>query len=384
MKKFSQYLICLLVITFAAAAQPGKEDLSFLETYNQLKEVEVTPKATPLVKQGMDICLNLDYIAWVPSEGGLAIAQSEVPAPGATTRSNFTLPQGYKYRPDFKLSSGFKVGVGGDFDYDGWRTFLQYTWFKSRAQAQYAPATEQENLTLWEGNFNVISYNQSNNLAIFTNISDTGVSNWKLHFNVLDWVLERSYFFSRSFVFNSFFGFKLAWNTQDYNINYNQKGISTIIRENNQSKLIVTAGEDYKIFNHQSYVGAGPLIGCTGQWLMTKNFSWIFDMKLSNLWGKFSTTRKDISNVVDLGGSSTKLSNYTALNLKDSFYQLNTVLENTVGLNYSLWTYQEKYNLDMLVAWETQMWFDQNQFIQQGAAGNLTLQGLLFKMALHF
>lgn len=85
MKKFSQYLICLLVITFAAAAQPGKEDLSFLETYNQLKEVEVTPKATPLVKQGMDICLNLDYIAWVPSEGGLAIAQSEVPAPGATT-----------------------------------------------------------------------------------------------------------------------------------------------------------------------------------------------------------------------------------------------------------------------------------------------------------
>jgi hypothetical protein len=384
MKNFFKYLLGLFALNLVLFCELAQEDLTFLQTYQELKQVEVTPKATPLVQKGMDFFIDLAYIAWVPAEGGLAIAQSEVPAPGATTSSNFSLPQGYKYRPDFKLSSGFKVAVGGDFDFDGWRTYFQYTWFKSRAQAQYAKAKEQENLTLWEGNFNVISYNQSNNLAIFTNVSDSGVANWKLKFNALDWVFERSYFLSRSFVFNSCFGFKLAWNTQDYNIFYNQKGISTIIKENNQSKLIVTAGEDYDIVNHQSYVGGGPLIGCVGQWLMTKNFSWIFDMKISNLWGKFSTSRKDTSNVADLAGSSNKLSNYTALNLQDSLCQLNAVIENTIGVNYSYWSYQEKYNLVFFAGWETQMWFDQNQFIQQGLSGNLSMQGLLFKTALHF
>lgn len=384
MEKFSKRLIYLLAITFAAFAEQAKEDLSFLETYSQLAQVEVTPKATPVVKRGIDVFLDLDYIAWVPSEGGLAIALSEVPSPGATTSSNFTLSPGYKYRPNFKLSSGFKIGVGGDFDYDGWRTYLQYTWFKSRAKAQYTPVKNQENLTLWEGNFNVISYNQSDNLAIFLNVSDRGESHWKLKFNSLDWVLERSYFLSRSFVFNSFFGFKLAWNTQDYNIAYLQRGISTIIRENNQSRLIVTAQENYEIFNHQSYTGGGPLIGILGQWLMRKNFSGIFEMKLSNLWGRFSITRKDTSNVIDAGGSDAKLSNYTALNLQDSFYQLNTVLENTLGFNYSYWTDQEKYKLDAFVGWETQMWFDQNQFIQQGITGNLTMQGLLVKLGVNF
>jgi hypothetical protein len=384
MKNFSKYLLYFIMVTLQVSSAQTLEDLTFLETYDQLKNQVVTPKATPQVKQGVDFVLDMDYIAWVPSQGGLAIAQSEIPTPGATTSSNFSLPQGSKYRPDFKLSSGFKVGIGADFDQDGWRTFVQYTWFKSRAQAQYTPAEKEENLTLWEGNFNVISYNQTDNLAVFVNVSDRGKSQWKLKFNSLDWLLERSYFLSRSFVFNSFFGFKIGWNTQAYVIDYIQKGISTILKENGKSSLIVTAKEDYEIFNHQSYVGGGPLIGCLGQWLMTKNCSWVFGLKLSNLWGRFTITRQDFSNVLDLGGSPVNLTNYMAINLKDSFYQLNAVFENLVGLNYSYWSYQQKYKLDGLIGWETQMWFDQNQFLQQGVAGNLSMQGLLLKLALHF
>lgn len=384
MNKFLKQLACSSILTLQVFAQQSSADLSFSETYDQLKTVEVTPKATPQVRSGADFFIDLDYIAWLPSQNGLAIAQSEIPLPGATVSSNFAPIQGQKYRPDFKLSSGFKIGFGGDFDYDGWRTYLQYTWYKTTASAMFNPAQDQANLTLWEGNFNVLTYGQTDNLAIFTNISDRGESNWKLKFNVLDWVIERSYFLSRSFVMSTLFGFKTAWNTQDYNITYFQKGLSTIIKENNRSRLIVTAEETYNIMNHQSYAGAGPMIGCVGQWLMSRSFSWVLDMRLSNLWGKFTLSRKDTSNVIDLGGSTTHLANYAALNVRDHFYQLNTVLENTIGFKYSYFSCQDRYKLDGFIGWETQMWFDQNQFIQQGVFGNLTLQGLLVKLALNF
>ncbi len=377
------YVIFSLILQNVIANQT--QDLSFSQTYESLEMNDITPKAIPVVRCGYDITIEASYLLWQPFEKGLAIAQGSVPLPGSSSASNILLPQGNKIRPDFKLSSGFKVGVGFEFDYDGWRTDLVYTWFQSNASAAFYPSLNAENLTLWEGNFNVISYGQYDNLALFPNISNQGNSNWKLHFNVVDWLIHRNFFLNKTLVFDLFFGFKASYLTQNYFIHYIQKGISsTLILPPATEIIIGIAQEDYRIFNKIKYGGVGPKIGFNGVFQLSKSCGLIFDLALSSLYGKFNVQREDFSDVIDVTGKKSGITNYNALNLIDTFWQINPVLENSLGFKWDLWSCNERYRYQIRAAWETQVWFDQNQFLQPGLYGNLTLQGLNFLVIMNF
>lgn len=117
----------------SSAVQSGDKQ-PFKSTYERIEMTEITPNAGPIVQGGVDAYVQADYILWHASEGGLSFAAKG----GDNTRgmaeiSNNVLSQGSVIAPDFKTSSGFKVGLGLDFHYDGWDLGATYTWLHTHA-----------------------------------------------------------------------------------------------------------------------------------------------------------------------------------------------------------------------------------------------------------
>jgi hypothetical protein len=360
------------------------KDQSFLQTYQDLKEVVVTPSATPLVDSTYEIYAQGSYILWKPHLGSLNYAQSGIPSIKEATSSNFVQQTGSIYAPNFGCSSGFKLLVGSNFLPDGWGTSLEYTWYGSNANSEYGsedPLSKKTFETLIDGNFSVLPSGRLDIFSIFPNSSYKGASDWKLRFNNVDLLLHRECFLSRNFLLDPFCGFKGAWMTQHYDVTYQIHGVSIGINGNSiQKNFVVSADETYNIYNKQFFWGIGPEIGTKISWLFSKNFLLTSNFKYSALWSGFKVNREDYSNITDLGTSTKVLYHYHALSTDNKFYQLNSVFESTLGILYQHWFKNNEKLLSLFLGWETQMWMDQNHFLFKSTSGNLSFQGLNFTL----
>ncbi|MEI8300386.1 MAG: Lpg1974 family pore-forming outer membrane protein [Chlamydiota bacterium] len=345
----------------------------FRETYEMVKMKEITPSAGTAVQGGLDVYVQADYILWHASEGGLAyVDHGGINAFGSTATSNNTLSKGQVLAPHFKTSSGFKVGLGLDFNYDGWDLGATYTWLHSHASSEYSAPLNGTNKTLLGGAFLITGATTD----LFLDVgSVSGSADWKLHFNNIDLELGRNFFVSPKLTLRPHFGLKGTWQTQRFNVAYNQVGTAfTLVSQAN-------ATEAYTATNVQHYWGLGVRTGVDTSWMFTRNWSLFGDWAIAALWGQFKDTRVDVSNVANAAGASV-LANYTALNLKQRTHQLNGVMELQLGLRYDYWFSDDEYRFRMAAGWENQLWFSQNHFY--GLDGDLSLQGFTLNFRLDF
>lgn len=344
-----------------AQMQTG-EQKSFRETYDMVKMKEITPNAGTAVQGGLDVYVQADYILWHASQGGLEyVNDGGSYAAGATATSNNVLSQGKNRAPHFKTSSGFKAGLGLDFDYDGWDLGATYTWLHTHANSSFDLPTTGVNTNL----LNVTS-------ALTTPTFATGSSHWRLHFNNIDLELGRNFFISPKLTLRPHFGLKGTWQTQTFNATYNDTGTYSM-----------TAGslETYTVANKQHYWGLGVRTGVDTSWMFTRNWSLFGDWAIAALWGQFKDTRVDVSNVTTAAGTAL-LTNYTPFNLRARTHQLNGVMELQLGLRYDYWFSDDEYRFRIQAGWENQLWLDQNNFYNLN--GNLSLQGFTLNLKLDF
>lgn len=380
-----------IIIKEQALAQSSPDSLP--KTYEELKEEKsqgktITPSVEPVVAQGVDFYVALEYLLWQADEGGLQYIMTMVPAPTTPPVSNNNLEQGTVVGPSFNFRSGFKVGLGFDTDYDGWDFGVLYTWLYGKASNSFGVSDALDvpnNLTLWAGNFTVLPFNQRADIALFQNSAQTGNAQWILHFNSVDADLGRAFFVSPRLILRPHFGLKGAWIKQLYNIEYNQEGISGLITApGGTQQAFVLAAEDYHIHNVQHAWGLGPRVGFDTTWMLLKDVSCFGNFSLAGLWGQFSTTRVDTSNVMNLITHKVVVENFTAVNAKSKFRQFMPVIETQIGFNYDYWLQDSRYRMRFQLVWETQTWLDQNQFLEAGVFGNLGLQGLTASFRVDF
>ena len=89
----------------------------------------ITPPVAPAVNHGADVFISADFIYWKAYQEGLEYANSAVNALAASGLTpGATLNQGTFATPQTKFEPGFKVGLGLEFEHDGWDLFAQYTW----------------------------------------------------------------------------------------------------------------------------------------------------------------------------------------------------------------------------------------------------------------
>ena len=351
----------------------------FRETYDMVKMKEITPNAGPAVQGGLDVYVQADYILWHASEGGLAyVDNGGVYAAGVAATSNNTLSQGQVLAPHFKTRSGFKVGLGLDFNYDGWDLGATYTWLHSHASSDFAAPVNGTNKTLLGGNF-LVTGTGGDTLLVVDVPTVSGGADWRLHFNNIDLELGRNFFISSKLTLRPHFGLKGTWQTQNFDVAYNQAG--TAYNVTTVGATTTSATELYEIAHKQHYWGLGVRTGVDTSWMFSRNWSLFGDWAIAALWGQFTDSRADLSNVANSAGAAV-LTNYTAMNLHSRTHQLNGVMELQFGLRYDYWFSDDEYRFRAAAGWENQLWFNQNHFY--GLDGDLSLQGFTLNFRLDF
>lgn len=398
-----------------------KPMMTFCQTYDMLKTKDVTPYAGPAVDGGVDAYIKASYILWHASEQGLGYAMYGIADPTTSVTTNYAQSQGRVIAPKFKTSSGFKVGLGLDFAYDGWDLGLNYTWLHTHAtssisalasgdgdsddaaiQGLLLPTHATAFATSTVGSVESIVAGKPAS-GLVQNSLNSASSSWRLHFNVLDLELGRDFFISSKLLVRPHYGLKGTWQKQNNNLQYVAQGelVSVVV-----SGLVTTSGgtvvtvpdtatetisvdsavETYQIASRQSSWGLGPRAGMNLSWLVTRNFSFFTDTAVSLLWGQFKDTRFDVASAVDTTKGTVIFSNYNPINVRSRVHQVNAVVEMQLGLRYDYWFSNDEYRFRAEAGWENQLWFNQQHFAFTESAGsaNLSLQGFTLTFQFDF
>ncbi len=325
----------------------------------------ITPSVMPVIDHGYNVFVTADFIYWTGRTDNLDYAQTGTALVSSralyngTTNANVTSKEGTQYHPHHKMSPGFKVGVGCDLNHDGWDTYFHYTWLRNSAFSTESFATTA--ISLWD--YAPISIYSKSTTAI--NAAD---ATWKLHFNTLDWEIGREFYISPRLLLRPHCGLKGSWQTQHNNVDF------TALTDTDVAGTIATGS--YKMTQKQSFWGIGVRSGLDTSWKFTRNWSIFGDISLAALWSQFTTHRTD---VLTQASSLDSFTNLEAIHVRRLTHTITPVIEWDLGLRWDYWFSDEDYRFRVQTAWEQQVWFDHNQFLQLGATnrtGSLNLQGL--------
>lgn len=336
----------------------GKEP--FKSTYERIEMKEITPNAGTAVQGGVDAYVQADYILWHVSEAGLAYANR---SSGLNVDGRKIL--GKVMTPNFKTNSGFKVGLGLDFNYDGWDLGATYTWLHSHASSSIQSSA-----------------------ANYTDLATLGTlgaasGDWRLHFNNIDLELGRNFFVSPKLALRPHFGLKGTWQTQKFLATVN----SSVNRSSSRGIPLEVGSAVNRGINDQYYWGLGVRTGLDTSWMITRSFSFFGDWAFSTLWGQFTSSAKEFQDAIySVGGTSAN--NVLLSDLRNRTHQLNGVLELQLGFRYDYWFCEDDYRFRVQAGWENQLWFNQNQLLLLNNINqvntDLSFQGFTLNFRLDF
>jgi len=307
---------------------------------------EVNPAAGPCVIDSCSMCedgnmyATVDFTWWTARQDSMEYAQTALATPAATN------PAGSIYDVNGTWRPGFKVGLGAQFCSYGWDIFLQYTYFRmNNDNSTSVPAS---GLTLYDAYWFV---NQAHGATPSYNSVN---AHWELQNNVFDFEIGRNFWVSPQLAIRPMIGAKGFWGKQNFDLTFNGN----------------TASTSTAMDNHMKNWGVGIRTGLDTTWHMGMGFSLMGDFALTGLWEQFQLSRFDVSRA-----------GLSAINQSYSYYNVAPVVEWMFGLAYDWWSCEGTFHLGFHVAYEEQVWFNQNHFIRESGVagatgGNLSYSGL--------
>ncbi len=289
--------------------------------------------------------VTASYLYWYVDQEGMDIANSFAfdpitfpNDPVVETAQTIVLSQPFKY------NSGFKVGLGTDFD--EWTVYGQYTWMRTQTSiTQHAPvpvpAVPLGGEGVWVPNdwyqqiFPLDQYLFGNQIT----------SKWHLRLDLADLVMGRPYYLGKSLTINPFAGVRAAWIRQNLSIS-----TSTPAGD-------VELSSSPAVSNNSSHSwGVGPRIGFDAYCLLSQGFRLQADMATSLLFTRY-TKVKHSENVVVLADAarlpsiSIALSNYNCLR---------PILECGLGLGWGTYLGCKSYHIDFSANYDFSLFWEQN------------------------
>lgn len=243
---------------------------------------------------------------------------------------------------------GFRVGIGMDFERDDWDTFVEYTWFRgSQSNATHLDPTS-TTVAL------EINWPNLNSIGSFFD----GSEHWRLHMDLLDWELARSYFVGSQLTFRPFFAARAAWIRQAVAISGSDPTIPTVATLNSKS----------------ASWGIGPRAGLYSEWLLGEGLRFFGNAMADILFTQYTT----LSSFYTLNGTS--VSKRTQHNLNC----LRPHVEGELGLGWGTYFDNNNWHVDFSAGYGFQVFFDQNMFRKDAPDllttfspnGNLYVHGL--------
>lgn len=323
----------------------------------------ITPSAAPYISEGSDVFATVDFIWWKT-----AISGSEYAYTGVTDNGNFVAPLGTSTgsgrvkKPELDFQPGFKIGLGVNFEHDGWDLYANYTYLSGPDEKNSVVASTGTGAT-------TLLYTTTNDgtSRTFNVVSDS--CKWYQDFNVVDLELGRNFFISRFLTMRPHAGFKTGWIFDKGQFNFVPvpgvlDGSNTLLAASN--------------LRSQHLWGLGIRTGMNTGWHVTKNWSFYADFAVTTLWSDFHIKVADYVTETTSGNTQTR-------DTRETFQTVMPILEAGLGLAYITWWDQSRYRFQIQAGWEEQVWLDYNHFMRLGqSGGSLTVQGLTSRIMLTF
>lgn len=367
-------------------AQPTHPN-HYQQTYDKAQTRLITPTTSPYVDRGVDIFLSGSAIYWSSRLGDFNVVQSghsvrdQERFYSPTTDTEVVSKTGQNGNHTSSNDLGFKAKAGIAFEYDGWDSFVEYTWLRPETTDRFSGNTFTSNMDY------VLGIPFDHNVKDFK----SGKSIWKLHFNSGLWEIGRSFFISPKLILRPHVGLRGVWTKQRFELEQYELEVKRerVLDIFDISDVVITG--NYFIYQKQTYWGFGPRAGLNSSWQLSKNFSIVSVVGIAPLWGDFKTKREDYLTSEDLDTLiyafrfDTDTNKVVKMNFKN--HNVNMAFDYQIGLCADAWFDGDNYRIRLQITWELQNLSNFNQFIyinQTKPSDDLTFQGVTAELRFDF
>lgn len=312
--------------------------------------------------------LEVDYLFWKPYLDELNYSTKGVSTIDGTAIYFKMSPK----TPDFDLSSGVRVGIGG-YTSDVWDIKLKGTYYYTDAKSS-AHAIPDSNETIFPEIFTAFLGEEGTKTSAI----------WRLNFGLLDFTMGREFAVSPKFNVHPYIGVRGVW--------INQKMVYKFLGEleaTNPPDPIA----DTKSRLRNNIWGVGPRFGLDLSFYFTKQWSFRGGFSSSLVYGKFHVKQRAYTQVTRESGFNSQ----SIPHLKKSDHFIRSNVDAYFGIGWDRWFNSNKNRVYIALLCESTYWYQINQWFdadlgQVGSAPSISTLSLqkrdgdlgLFGGTLHF
>ena len=298
----------------------------------------------------------VDWLYFMPIQDTLKYAQTNTFGMGPP----YSGP-GHSLYQAFEYDSGVRLGFATPVHYDGWEAEVIYTFFHPTVHPVSKTDPGQFIFTTLANSFFPLENNDLNNQCGYAK------GQWQLKMDVLDLEYKKLFHVGKSLTIEPLFGVKSSLIRQHIKVEY-------------KDMLLALIGDPYEIECPQKVIskskvwGVGPDLGFEMRFLTPKKFSILLKGTFACMLGQFDTTTK-YTDLLTVSGPVIG-SNI----IQEKITRLFSVAQ-VQGSVSKWWPIGDFASLEVLLGWETQVWWRQNRMNWYPSlalppdGSDLTLQG---------
>ncbi len=265
--------------------------------------------------------------------------------PSFATYANpiFSSPPGESVNQLFDYKLGVRANLQIPLNYDEWEFDLTYTYFHPLMPPSIAIDAAQFLFTTLSNSYYPLANNSLNNQCGYIN----GV--WRLKMDVGELELKRPFLVGKSLVIQPLLGIKTSLVRQHVQVKYQDYYLGIV-----GATGFPPVTSPQKVIGKSKVWGVGPELGAEMKFLIPRHFSFFLRGAFSCMLGRFNTTTKYTDFVTAVGGAT------GATIIREKLTRLFSVAQ-LQGSVSKWWMLGKCSSLELMVGWETQVWWRQNR-----------------------
>ncbi len=296
-------------------------------------------------ENGWDVFVTGNYVYWLWTQDSLKVAEIlPTSLVLGSSESSVYLNPGYK--------SGFQVGLGFNMPgMDNWNLYSEYTWYRNSTSTSVTNDASHE--------FTIDSPVQGTTFYY----DGTLDAHAKLHFDAVDLLLRRPFYFGRKLTANFGAGLNALWITQKFTTT--TSGLRTSVFGDE------TTAYDATVEQKQTSWGLGPKFGFDTNWILGCGFEIMANISTSLLY-----TRYEVNGSANGTSGATPFS--VAVTNLDGYGTVRPITEAFIGMGWDMGFCDDEFRFGITAGYDFNVYWNYNMksYARNDNAGNMYLQGL--------
>jgi hypothetical protein len=346
-KKISVFVVSLTAVFTTAIAADVESRLTELE--NQMKQSctttpmgtfgATTASARPDLPDGYNYFITADVLYWHARVGGTEFAYTD-----NDSLAHFPI-KGRVKDMKFDWDWGFRVGLGYNFQHDGWDIHALYTYFDTNG-SKTTTAGQNSILIPLRGSANIVE-GAAPGLSPEFRYCTSAKSQFDFDYQVVDLELGRAYYLSEKFSVRPHAGLESAW--------FDLEQITRYTGGQRISSIFGLGPNTIHVKENCNFWGIGPRTGVDTKWYLGHGVSIFSNLAAALLFGYFDIEhREKYSEVEDL----------CRIRLHANKHAFSPAVQFQLGLRYDSYVFNNKQHVGVGLGFEAQYWWRQNQMLK--------------------